>query len=360
MSRKKTLKFLISCALSIFFLYLAFRNVAFKQLITVFKQINYWWTIPFVIITVLGMYIRAIRWRWILKSRYNYPSYHLFPSLMIGFALNSLLPLRAGEFARPFVLSRREKIPYSTVFATVVVERIVDGLTLLICFLIVFLFVKIDPKAELPFGKYVITGEMLTSLTKKLSMITFILLVGVITIIVDKTRRIYELCIERIPLLSQGIKEKLIHILEHFSHGFHSLKNFKYVLMIMLYSLVIWALVGFSLQVMSWGFNDLSLNFFHGMAVTIIICIAIMIPAAPGYWGLYECGGIFALMALGLISQEKGQATALSFSLVIHTLQIVPIVIIGIFYMWKENISLKQIEDLSADQEPSLETRDLP
>ena len=68
MSRKKTAKFLISCILSIFFLYLAFRNVEFRQLADVFigkDHITYWWTIPFIMITMGGMYFRAVRWRWI-------------------------------------------------------------------------------------------------------------------------------------------------------------------------------------------------------------------------------------------------------------------------------------------------------
>lgn len=351
MSRMKILKILISCGLSLFFLYLAFKNVAFGQLIKVFKEIQYGWILPFIAITILGMYIRAVRWRWILKSRHDYSSSQLFPSLIIGFALNSLLPLRAGEFARPFILSRRQKIPYTTVLATVVVERIVDSLTLLFSFFIVLLFIKIDPESQysISMGKwqYTITGEMLTGLNRKLALVTFLLLLISITFIIDATRRIYEIIIRHIPLLGSSLKQKLIHILHQFSHGFHSLKNIRYLIMIFLYSLIIWVLVGFSLQVMSWGFPDLSIQFQHGMAIMIIICIAIIIPAAPGYWGLYECGCIFALIALGLVpSTDKGYANALGFSLVIHTFQIVPIILIGLYYLWKENISISQIEHI--------------
>jgi len=348
MSTKKTIKFLLGCALSAFFLYLAFRNVKFHQLADVFRRIQYLWTIPFVIITVYGMYLRAVRWRWILKPRYTFSSRRLFPSLIIGFALNSLLPLRAGEFARPFVLSRREKIPYSTILATVVVERIIDGITLLFCFMIVLLFVQIDPDLEMTFGKYTVTGDMLGQLSRKSSLVLLVLLLGAVSLIVNPVRRIYAAIIDRLPLLGVSMKEKLKGILEGFSHGFHSLRDVRLTAVIFLYSIVIWAMVGFSLQVMAWGFPGLEMNFYHGMAVMIIICIAIMIPAAPGYWGLYECGAIFALMALGLAGMtDEGNAMALGFSLVIHTLQIIPIVIIGIFFILKENISLSQIEKMA-------------
>ena len=336
------------------FLYLAFRNVDFQKLGDVFKQINYWWTIPFVIITMVSMYFRAIRWRWILKARYDFTSWRLFPSLIIGFALNSLLPLRAGEFARPYVLAKKEKIPYSTILATVVVERIIDGITLLFSFMIVLLFVTIDPTIEIPspVGDYIITGELLDKLSQKFAFMIFVLLIGSITLIFERTRKLYEEIIKRLPLLGTNLKEKLIGLLEKFSHGFHSLKNAKYVTIIFIHSLIVWCLVGFSLQVMSWGFPELELNFLHGMAVMIIICVAILIPAAPGYWGLYECGGKFALMALGLVTlDDKGGATALGFSLVIHALQILPIVLVGIFFLWRENISLGQVERLAKANE---------
>jgi len=357
MIRKKTVKFLLSCAISLFFLYLAFRNINFKEIVQVFQTINYFWTIPFVIITVLSMYLRAVRWRWILKSHYDFTSRKLFPSLIIGFALNSLLPLRAGEFARPFILSKREKIPFSTVFGTVVVERIMDSITLLFSFFTTLFFVTIDPESHFTLRisntmQYTITGEMLTRLGRKLSVITFLLLLAVVSLILDRTRRVYEIMIRSLPIVGDSLKKKIIHIFQHFAHGFHSLKSPKYLAMIFFYSLIIWCLVGFSLQVMSWGFKDLSLNFFQAMAIVNIICIAILIPAAPGYWGLYECGGIFALIALGVVSMDTGEATALGFTLLIHTLQIIPIVLVGVYYLWRENISLKQIEIQAVSNEP--------
>lgn len=353
MSQKKALKILLSCGLSVFFLFLAFKNVPFNHLLEVFKErIQYGWVVPFIIITVLGMYIRAVRWRWILKSRGEYSSSQLFPSLIIGFALNSFLPLRAGEFARPFIFARKQKIPYTTVLATVFVERIVDSLTLLFSFFVVLLFIKIDPESQYSFTMmkktFAITGEKLTHLNRNLTFITLFLLVVSITFIIDSLRRIYEIIINHIPFMGMGLKKKLTHGLHQFSEGFHSLKNVRFIIMIFFYSLIIWGLVGFSLQVMSWGFPDLNMQFHHGMAVMIIICIAIMIPAAPGYWGLYECGCIFALIALGLVpSTDAGLATALGFSLIIHAFQIIPIALIGVYYLWKENISLSQIEHLA-------------
>jgi glycosyltransferase 2 family protein len=350
MSHKKTIKFIFSCAVSIIFLYFAFKSVEFKQLAEVFSKINYFWTVPFVMITLFSMWLRAVRWHWILKARYDFPSKRLFPSLVIGFCLNSVLPLRAGEFARPFILARKEKVPYSTILATVIVERIVDGITLIFSLFIVLLFVKIDPEQKVKFGNFTITGEVFSQLSQKFSIFILIFILGSISIIVNRTRNIYIAIIKKLPIIGDELKSRLVHLLEKFSHGFQSLKNPKYMFMIVFYSLLIWGSVGFSLQLMSFGFTEISLSFIDGMAVMIIICIAIMIPAAPGYWGLYECGGVFALIALGLASFDTGYETALGFSLVIHVLQIIPIVLAGFYYMYREKVSFSQMEHLAESE----------
>ncbi len=351
-SRKKTVKLVLSCVLSAFFLWLAFKNVEFRELRKVLGEINYWWTVPFTIITVFGMYLRAVRWRWLLKARYDFSSGHLFPPLIIGFALNSLLPFRAGEFARPYILARREKIPYTTVFATVAVERIVDSLTLLVSLFFVLLFLKIDPEASYSRLNMTITGADILKQRPKLILMAAILLSGAISFLWTPTRNIYAWFIRKTPFLSERFRGRLLEMLDNFAHGFHSLKNRYYVLAIILYSVAIWCLVGLSLQVMSWGFPTLSLNFFGGMAVMIIICLAIMPSAVPGYWGFYEVGCVLALKVLGSVGEGgDGEGAALGFSLIIHSLQIIPIVLIGIYYMWRENLSLEQMEKLAENQE---------
>lgn len=347
---KKTLKFVLSCILSVFFLWLAFRNVQFKKLWNVLTEINYWMTIPFVILTLLGMYFRAIRWRWLLKARYDFPTKDLAPPLFIGFALNNLLPMRAGEFARPYALARKKDIPYSTVFATVAAERVVDSLTLLMSLFIVLLFIHIDPEASSTFTGITVTGQDILNQQPKLILMAFILLMGSISLILEPSRRVYEWFIRKLPLLKYDHKEKLVSLLGRFSHGFHSLKKARYIIIIAVYSILAWVCVGFSLQVLSWGFPGITMGFFQGMAVMIIVCIAIMPSGVPGYWGFYEVGSILALKIIGAVgASEKGEEAALGFSLVAHFLQILPIVIVGLFFMWKEKLTIGQIE--SAEEE---------
>ena len=102
----------------------------------------------------------------------------------------------------------------------------------------------------------------------------------------------------------------------------------------------IWISVGWSVQLMSYGFKDLSISFLQANAIVIIICIAIALPSVPGYWGLYEVGCLFAILVLGITSNRND---AISFSLVIHLGQILVSVGIGMFYFIKEGLTLQEV-----------------
>ena len=83
------------------------------------------------------------------------------------------------------------------------------------------------------------------------------------------------------------------------------------------------------------------MTFPQGMMICMIICIAIMIPAAPGYWGLYEIGTIMAFKILGML--EPDSPTPLSYSLMIHFFQMLPIILVGLFYMGRLDLSFQEI-----------------
>ena len=125
----------------------------------------------------------------------------------------------------------------------------------------------------------------------------------------------------------------------------------KTLLMIIFYSFIIWILVGVSLQVMSYGFEEINMNFWQAMLIVIIICITISIPSAPGYWGLYEFGCLLAMSLLGI---QQHREISLSFSLVIHSGQMFPIIAIGLYCFIREQVSYetltRQIENQGEGQ----------
>ncbi len=433
---------IIGLLLSAFFLWLAFRRVDFKEIWVTIKTINFWWFIPFIVVTMVSFYTRAIRWRYLFLPRYTLSTRRLFPPLIIGFAFNGIFPARAGEFARAYLGARRENIRFSTMFATIVVERIFDGLTIfalfalglfflppfdpgisvewdnrttltgaflirtlsivlplfIVLFIVLFKYtyalqkrllnpsqryptnifigvLKIIGAARYPrtvrgvfivslilgiglltlnltgslipedlviqWGKlYTINGETLQTISKRTSVVLVFLLLFLICLLINRTRKIIQRTLLRMPLLPVRLKEGFNHILEKFAEGLGALQSGRALVMVVFYSFIVWLLVGVSLQLMSFGFENVTMNFWQAMLIVIIVCVTISIPAAPGYWGLYEFGCVLAMLLLGVQQQRE---VSLGFSLIIHAGQQFPIIAIGLFYFIRENVSYEAL-----------------
>ena len=97
-------------------------------------------------------------------------------------------------------------------------------------------------------------------------------------------------------------------------------------------------LLAMSYYVMSLGCPGIKLSFFEMSAVMIIICFFIALPSVPGYWGIWEAGGIFAMALFGIATKD-----AAGFTLVNHLIQIFPVIIVGFFSAILTGINILKI-----------------
>lgn len=341
---RKRIQFIVSVLISIFFLYLAFRKVPLRELWKALSGVQYVWVVPFVAVTLGSMYLRTVRWKYLLEPIVRAPAHRFFPPLIICFALNGMLPGRAGEFARAYLVARDHRVKFSSALATVFIERIADGIGLLALFIAILAFVPIDEDLRVEWGKWVIDANLLRSASHKLLIVCIALLVGTILMLWGPFRWFVQTVIDRAPLAPRGLKDALNGFIEAFSQGLHSLRSPRIIFWVVVHTGTVWLTVGWSLLIMSYGFPGMEMTFAKGMATSIIICVAILIPAAPGYWGLYEVGCILALMVLGVVGQgSEGHTMALSYSLVIHFFQIVCTVAPGLWFMWRRRMGLREL-----------------
>jgi len=139
----KTLKFLGFLSFGIILLYFAFKGISFKTILQDLKSVNYWWVLLSLFFALLAYMARAYRWNIIIEPlNYKPPVLHTFYSLMVGYLANFAFP-RIGEITRCASLSKKEKIPVDKLIGTVIVERAVDLLSLLIL-LILLLIIRLD------------------------------------------------------------------------------------------------------------------------------------------------------------------------------------------------------------------------
>ena len=109
-----------------------------------FSGVNYWWIAASLPVYYLALWIRTVRWQYLLRPVKNVPAIRLYPVVIIGLMANNLIPARAGELARAYVLGQREKISKTTSLGTIAVDRLFDGLTLIPMLLIVGAFAAGD------------------------------------------------------------------------------------------------------------------------------------------------------------------------------------------------------------------------
>lgn len=329
---KKAIQIAIGILISGFFLYHSFKAIDFEELKRSFATVSWLWVIPFVAVTLAQMWMRAIRWKLLLAPEKDCTVRALFGPLMIGMGLNSILPLRAGEFARPLALRKTEGIPFPAGLSSVVLERVLDSITLLGLFALVPLFIKFDPAVTISYSNFTLTADDLTRASRGISVLIGILVVGIVVSLLPPMERLTIAILHKMPLPTK-LKHKLDEIYRTLLRGFQALRSPKAVTLAVLHSIAIWCVGAVSFQIMALGVPSFEMGFWQAIAYLVITAIAISLPSVPGFWGLYEAGGILACVLIGLTTNdEAGRATALAYTLICHFFQWLPITIIGLGY----------------------------
>ena len=136
------LKFWFGLGISLICLYLVFRNIEVDKVFETMRSVNYLYLGELAIILQLStIWLRAERWKYLLALPIKKLTFkHLLPATMIGFMANNILPARAGEFVRAYVIGKKERISSTASFATIIIERVCDMITML-SFLFLLIFV---------------------------------------------------------------------------------------------------------------------------------------------------------------------------------------------------------------------------
>lgn len=309
-------------AFSGIFLYLAFRRVDVLTVGHTLRQAKYGWLFPATALTFLSFYLRAHRWRYLLESIKWITLSSSFSATMIGFMANNLLPARLGEFVRAYVIGRREAISRSASFATIVVERLFDGFTLVLCLVAPLPLISaprwIKVGGATAFGVYVVALGMLLFLKTR----------------TDVATKGVEVVLRRLP---GGLSDTLKGVLSGFTEGLATLSKGPHLGRIVSLSLLVWIAATLAIYCVFEAFA-LNLPIYAAFLLQGILALGVMIPSSPGYVGTIQLGCVMGLALFG-VSKD----VALSLSLVFHISQFVPITLIGLFYLWREHWSLAEL-----------------
>ncbi len=341
MTLRRLITLLVSLVITAIFLVLALRQVDFAKLALAFASADYRVVAIAALFTLTGYVFRTARWGRLLRPAKSIPLSRLFPVLTVGFALNNLLPGRPGEFARAYGLGQRENISKTLGFATVVVERVADGIALLAFLLLAFVAFALL-RLELPAAAQ--TAGILSAL------LFGVALAGLFFLLFwpDLTLSLFERVARYLPA---RLAARLGKMLQSFTVGLRSLQSPKDVAAIALLSLAVWTCESFSYFLMLNAFGILSsppLRAVAAVFMMVLINLGVLIPAAPGGLGPFEAAGVFALSALS-VSGTAAAGVALSS----HAVQYLLVTGLGLLFVWREGISLAASSptELAQDEE---------
>jgi hypothetical protein len=321
----KKWQFWLGVFLSVFFMWLALRGLPLDRFRDAVESANYWWLLPGIAVYFVAVWARAWRWHYLLQPIQNVPTRAMFPITAIGYMGNNIYPARAGEVLRAVVLKKRHGISVSASLATIIVERIFDGVVML-----GFVFANLPELARLT------SSSGLVGNIEQLALIgTGVFLLALLVFLLAAmfpaaSITIGGWLIER--LLPARLRRKAAQLMHKFLDGLAALRSPFGIFMVFLTSVVIWLLETGKYWFVMHAF-DFSVSFFALMLMNGIVNLATTIPSAPGYIGTFDAPGIAVLVAYGV-----EQATAAGYTLVLHVALWLPITLMGAYFLTREGI----------------------
>ncbi len=312
---------IFSYLFSLILIALIFSVIDLNQVLKEISKIGLQNFLFLILLYSLVFVFRGLRWKYVVRPLTKISFKESFFITNTGFFVNALLPARAGEIARAYILSKKKSIGKIKSFSTVMVDRIIDGLTLFGFFAVSLFFIEI-PKE---FKSIIIVPALL------------FLLAFFFFFKPDKFRFLGRITAKIFPSLKDKIKY-VFYEMKEAGKIFRAEKNF---ILIIFYSSLVW-LTESMVFYFSASAIGIPLSLFQVFLLIVITGFAVMIPSAPSYLGTFEAGFIIFFMAFGL-----NQNSAVSLAVIIHLIQTIVIIVFGIISVKKLNISFKNISKIN-------------
>ncbi|PWH19785.1 MAG: hypothetical protein DDG58_04170 [Ardenticatenia bacterium] len=312
------------------FLDLVFAQIEWAQMGRVLVQAQYEVLLPAFVVVVLSLFLRAWRWQWLLRVVGEIPFAFVFRASCIGIGANMVLPARAGEFLRAYVLGRRTGHSKMAIFATLVMERILDGLSILFILVIVMLF-----------G---VRSEEIHILGAVGGAFYLIALGGLVLFYHRQAWMMQQ--VQRI--LSKEWAGRMVPLLSAFGEGLHTLRSARQLLIVGAQSLLIWLVISGSFYPVMLAFDfGAPVPLFTPFLLTALVALGLTVPGTPGGLGIMQYMAVLSLQlsfAAAAITPAHGFAEqAAAFSVLMHISQALPEIGFGAWAFIAEGMRWREV-----------------
>ncbi|NER80512.1 MAG: flippase-like domain-containing protein [Leptolyngbya sp. SIO1D8] len=279
---KTWLRGLLGVSIGMFFFWLALRQTSWTEVLNILREIQPSWILTAIAFYMVSLAVRVIRWRrlmWEMKPL-SYPSVGL--ALLVGYAMNNLLPARLGELFRADFAGRRHGISRSAVIGSIAVERTIDGLVVVLSLVLGRLFIQNHALLNsLTVGGFILFASI------------FLMLLGI-----SSNSRLSQLV---------WLPGPIINRIRGFQSGLSGLKP-SLLIPAVIASLIVWVFEGLA----HWSILQslgVALNWQQMLSLIGVVNLSTLIPSAPGFAGTYQYAYAFTLVLLGH-TRAQGVAAA--------------------------------------------------
>lgn len=320
----KTVRLVLPFAVSAVLLYLVVHSLQDQadHIGAALRSADWRFLVPAVALYFVGVWIRSARWG-VLLPEHSLRVSTLFRALIVGFTVNNLLPLRLGEVARAYLLARWAAIPYGTTVASLVVERVLDGLSLAILLLVALLVVPAP-------GYLLVVGALAGA--------GFLVGAGVLALAAWRASALTGIAALVARLLPHRVGAVLVRLTENFAQSLALVHDPKRLASLLGLSLLAWCseLGLFFMLLISFGFsNQYPVALLVGSAANF----ATLVPSSPGYVGTFD--SVLIRVLQDVTGVTTGQAAA--YDVIVHVLLFVPVVLVGVVVLSRSHVSFGQI-----------------
>jgi uncharacterized protein (TIRG00374 family) len=328
---KRTVRTALGIGISAVALYLAMPPRAeWGNVAAAFTRVRYGFLAPIALLCAYSIVVRCQRWQLLLRPVGTVPFLPLFSATSIGFLCNMVLPLRVGEVVRPVLLARRTNVPVSSVLASVLLERLLDMLTILVFLGLVMCLVPVSSTIQRSGIVFVVFA---------------VFAVGIIVALQRQHPAALGLVRWVLTRLPANVRERAESALQSFIDGLQGIGEGAVLVRILAYSVFLWMVIA---AVFAIGFYACHLDVptvSGALALVTVVAGAVSAPSAPGFIGTFQAGCVVGLGLFGV-----SHADAIPYAFVVWGAQWVTQIVLGVVFLLRENVSFG---DVRAAEEPS-------
>lgn len=309
--------------LGILFIYLSIRGLDIQSVLEGFQRIRYTYVAIALFVLLVMQILRSYRWGVLLSPIEKVDQVSLFSITSVGFMLIVAIPARIGEFARPYLITRKSKIKMSSALGSIVLERVLDFLTIMMLFPIIMFLSPLPPWMAK-------SGVLL--------LLAVIIIFGLLILLVVKRDASIDFIQTILKRLPDKLSLRLEGMVAHFIDGLKVIESPRLFIYIAFLSLLIWLANVLSIYVMFFALG-LDLSLIAALTVMIILIFGLIIPTAPGFVGNWHYFTMIGLVLFGI-----SRADAMTFAIVHHATCIIFTAILGLIFLPSNTLTLSDLK----------------